>query len=124
MCSALVAMLMAGAGGHEAAKAGDLALGLSVGGHARIALPDNGPAGSQWQIERTESSNLDIIRITDESTHQSAGAKARPATVHYWSFDALVPGRARMVLVYRYTGEEPPPQQLRYDVTITVTGSK
>jgi predicted secreted protein len=104
--------------GLEAASASDDVLRLAPGGRASIKLSENPSTGYSWRVDRSQSSNIDILRIDDLGFARAGGKRIGAPGTHAWSVEALSAGRAVVAFVYRRPWENAPVRTHRVTVEV------
>jgi predicted secreted protein len=88
--------------GAPATQAADQPIKLSLGQQTTVQLDENPTTGFRWQIDRTKSDNLSIVRINDLGFSAPAGsARVGASGVHRWSIEGVSAGKGRIVFEYR-----------------------
>lgn len=94
-------------------------LSLPIGASKIISLSENPSTGYRWQLDRTRSSNLAIVRVSDAGYQQSqSGLIGAPGT-RRWQIEALGLGTARIVFGYSRPWEHEAPTR-SYAVTVNI----
>ena len=74
---------------------------LALGRTTTVQLEENPTTGYRWQIDRTKSDNLTIVRIDDLGFSAREGsARVGASGTHRWSIEGVSAGKARIVFEY------------------------
>ena len=88
---------------------------------ATVQLEENPTTGYRWQIDRTKSDNLTIVRIDDLGFSAREGsARIGASGTHRWSIEGVSAGKARIVFEYLRPWEKAAVR--RHEISVEVTG--
>jgi predicted secreted protein len=117
---AFSALLLIVSSGPPVARAEDQSVRLALGQKTTVQLEENPTTGYRWQIDRTKSENLPIVRIDDLGfTAREGGARVGASGIHRWSIEALSAGKARIVFEYLRPWEKAAVR--RHEISVEVT---
>lgn len=96
---------------------------LAVGQSTRVLLMSNRTTGYEWSINRSASTGMDRIAITDSgytSTDSPDGVVGAPGR-EWWLIKGVEPGEAMIHLVYRRPWEKdtPPARQAVFTIVVS-----
>jgi predicted secreted protein len=105
----------------HATQAADRSIKLSQGQRTTVQLDENPTTGYRWQIDRTKSDNLSIVRIDDLGFSAPEGSTRVGASgVHRWNIEGASAGKARIVFEYLRPWEK---EAVRHhEISVEVTG--
>lgn len=84
---------------------------LAVGEAKTITLSENPSTGFQWKVDEAQSSNLDVVRISDLGHEEAQGHLIGAPGTHSWRIEGVTPGKARLVLDYLRSWEHVAPAE-------------
>lgn len=118
---ALSALLFVMSFGPSAARAKDQSMKLALGQKTTVQLEENPTTGYRWQIDRTKSDNLPIVRIDDLGFSAREGsARIGASGSHRWSIEGVSAGKARITFEYLRPWEKEAVR--RHEISVEVTG--
>jgi predicted secreted protein len=106
----------------RAIQAAEQSMKLALGERATVQLDENPTTGYRWQIDRTKSDNLAIVRIDDLGffAREEGSARVGASGTHRWSIEGVSAGQARIVFEYLRPWEKAAVR--RHEISVEVTG--